>query len=146
MILSLLGLFFRKGVIIMAINVAIGITIFLFIAVIVVGILLAIRFGDNCEDGLSALMVVIALVFVIGLIIYLCTVFHPDTKALKKEFIPYNYNIVQMADDYNAKEKTVYEDDSTQERQVLVRRRYLWLEDWTLYTYKPKYEKYEIEH
>ena len=91
-------------------------------------------------------MAFVAIIFGVGLVIYSCIIFNPDTKVLEKEFIPYNYNIVQMADDYNAKEKTVYVDDSTQERQVLVRRRYLWLEDWTLYTYKPKYEKYEIEH
>lgn len=130
----------------MAINIAIGITIFLFIAAIVICIVLAIMFENECEEGFSLLMVFVAIIFGVVLVIYPCVIFDPDTKVLEKEFIPYNYNIVQMADDYNAKEKTVYEDDSTQERQVLVRRRYLWFEDWTLYTYKPKYEKYEIEH
>lgn len=130
----------------MTINVAIGITIFLFIATIIICIVLAIKFENECEEGLFLLMVFVAILFGVGLVIYSCVIFDPNTKVLEKEFIPYNYNIVQMADDYNAKEKIVYEDNNTQERQILVRRRYLWLEDWTLYTYKSKYKKYEVYH
>lgn len=64
-------------------------------------------------------------------------------------FYEEKYNIIEMADEYDAKEKTKYLPYNQKEYKVLHHRKWLWGEDWELTKYVHKegenYDRFRID-